>query len=121
MRRFSLPALIALALIFAGEAGAQDDQVPGFAKDVSPILETHCGDCHSGWFPSAGLRVGSLEELRKGGRSGPAVIPGKTDRGWLMYSLQQTEGRYRMPPEGPRLNAEQIETIRSWIAAGARP
>ena len=95
-------------------------QVPTYQQDVAPILERHCTSCHSGWFPSAGLRLNSLESIREGSRSGPLIVPGKADKGWLVYVLTQTEGRYRMPPEGPQVSERELQLIRDWIAAGAR-
>lgn len=93
-----------------------------FKTDVLPVLEQHCVDCHSGWFPKAGLRLDSLENLREGGPSGPTLIPGKPDKGWLPFVLRADKGRYRMPPQpAERVPAAQVQLILDWIAQGAAP
>ncbi len=93
---------------------------PSFETQVRPILERHCIDCHSGWFPDAGVDLTSREEILAGGPSGPLLVPGQPDKGWLMHTITQTSGRRRMPPDGPGLSVEEKDTLRRWIAGGAR-
>ena len=93
---------------------------PNFADDVRPVLERHCIGCHSGWFPDAGVDLDDLDGIRKGGPSGPLIVPGKPDKGWLTYTITRGKGRQRMPPQGPGPNAEERDLLRRWIAAGAR-
>jgi len=58
--------------------------------------------------------------LLKGGESGPAIVPGHSDQSRLMtLVLAGKDANEKMPPEGSRLTAEQIQKIRDWIDAGA--
>ena len=77
-------------------------------------------ECHSGWFPDGSLRLDSLENILEGGRQGPAVIPGKPDKGWLINLVKSEPGRYsKMPPGKEQLTMDQINMIKGWIVEGA--
>ena len=75
-RRGLLGALLAGALPGTGASA----EPLGFERDLRPVFERHCVECHSGWFPSGGLRLNRLENILAGGPSGPAVIPGRPDK-----------------------------------------
>ena len=92
-----------------------------FARDVRPLLDKHCTSCHSGWFPSAWLDLTDLDDILEGGKAGPLVVAGKPDKGWLMFSIRSAEGLRRMPPEGPRLSADETALLARWIEQGLRP
>lgn len=116
-----LPGMLFCVLLCSGAPGwADGGAVIRYESDIRPMFDKHCTSCHSGWFPDARLDLSSLEGVRKGGKSGPLVVAGKPDKGWLMYVLTRASGRQQMPPEGERLSAMQIQQIRDWILAGAR-
>ena len=101
-----------------GETGAGPTTLT-YANRIRPMLEPSCLGCHGRWLPQASLSMTSREGLIRGGRSGPAIVPGDSTKGWLMHTLTVDSGKYRMPPEGPRLSESQVEVIRRWIDAGA--
>ena len=87
-----------------------------FEKDVRPILKAQCFHCHGeDGETRGGLDVRLSRLLRKGGKSGPAIVPGDPSASHLLELIQSGE----MPKEKPRLPERDIETIRRWIAAGA--
>ena len=91
--------LIAILLAAPWLTPASAQSVPlSFTRDVLPVFDKYCNECHSGWFPDGGLRLNTLENIREGGRSGAAVIPGKPGKGWVPYGLNIDRGCYRMPP-----------------------
>ncbi len=55
--------------------------------------------------------------MRRGGKSGPAVIPGNPE-GSLLYRLVSGD-QPAMPMQGEPLRKLQIEAIKTWISAGA--
>ncbi len=114
-------SLMAIATAnFADNPEVKTPPAVAFEKHIKPIFQKHCIECHSGWFPAAGLRLDSVDAILKGGNSGPAVVPGSPDKGWLMYSLSGKENQgMQMPPDGKKLSAEQIRIIAEWIARGA--
>ena len=95
--------------------------VLSYTEHIHPILDKHCIQCHGRWFPKGGLRLHTVEATRKGGNSGPGVIPGEPEKGWLMFSILPRKARPPlMPPSGPYLDDEEIEQLQEWIRQGAR-
>ena len=85
-----------------------------FAKEVKPIFELRCASCHLGRGTSGGLSLSSEPTLKAGGKSGPAVIPGKSAESLLM-KLLTGQKEPRMPLSGPPLEDAQIKLIAGWI------
>ncbi len=92
-----------------------------YARDIKPILDKTCLDCHSGPKPKAQLRLDSLEHILKGGRPGKVVEPGKSAQSLLVYAVARNQAE-AMPPKGKGdpLSREMVGLIRAWIDAGAR-
>src|SRR5262245_15086759 len=85
-----------------------------FETKVRPVLASNCYECHTN-ERMGGLRVDSREALLKGGRSGPAIVPGDPDKSLLIRAVRQT-GTLKMP-KGGQLNAEEIEALVQWVKA----
>ena len=102
-----------------GVSGADREAADFFERHVRPVFAEHCYACHSGStpMPQADLRVDSRAALLKGGKSGPAIMPGDPLQSRLTQVLQATEG-VRMPPTGA-LSEVQIGYIEEWIRMGA--
>ena len=91
---------------------------PRFETDVLPIFQAHCARCHGAKPRKAELNLTSRDGAFQGSESGPVIVPGKALRQSLLLKVLR-EGR--MPPEKKdRLSDAKVETIRRWIAAGAR-
>ena len=89
-----------------------------FEKNVRPVLARQCLGCHSSpTSPMGGLRLDSRESLLKGGKRGPAVVPGKPAESLIVRAVRQTEP-LRMPPSGKLKDAE-IAALAQWIQDGA--
>src|ERR1700747_1333477 len=50
-----------------------------FAKEIKPIFEASCIKCHGRGRTKGDLSIESRETLLKGGESGPAIVPGKSE------------------------------------------
>ena len=93
---------------------------PDFLRDIAPLLEAHCLECHGPEKQSGGTRYDLRETAFGVGDSGAiAVVPGKPDESELLYRIASKDKEEQMPPKGPRLGEAEIEVIRDWIAAGA--
>jgi hypothetical protein len=91
-----------------------------FESKVRPILVGRCYACHSAATKPAGfLRVDDRTGFFRGGDSGPAVVPGKPEASLLLQRIEHADPRRRMPRESPALSAEEIATLKTWIAEGA--
>lgn len=88
---------------------------PSFEADILPILQSNCASCHGGVHKKNGLDLRSKAALLKGGKSGPAIVPGDVDKSLLWKKVTGDE----MPKEGEKLSAKEKDTLRAWIAAGA--
>lgn len=66
-------------LAFTSSGWADDPGVEFFEKKVRPVLVEHCYSCHSkdAKKQRGGLLLDTKAGLRKGGVSGPALVPGK--------------------------------------------
>jgi len=109
--------------VLGGSFAAGVERPPvDFARDVRPILQTHCWRCHGEQEQESGLRLDSATSLAEGGNSGPAVIPGKAADSALIQAVTGAKGVSRMPPpdEAPRLSDAQIDALRRWIDDGAK-
>jgi hypothetical protein len=89
-----------------------------FSREVAVIFAMHCNSCHG---EAGRLSLRSYEDMMRGGSLGPVVIPGDPDKSLLLEFIDGRRGEARrMPQNGRPLTAAQTETIRRWIAEGAR-
>ena len=112
---FPLIAIACGLSLFTMAAAAVD-----FTREVLPILEDHCFDCHGEEKQKSGLRVDSVKGLLRGGESGePLVVAGKSAESYLFKRISSLDKKDMMPPKGERLSAAQVATLRAWIDGGA--
>ncbi|MDB5311787.1 MAG: hypothetical protein JWO38_5989 [Gemmataceae bacterium] len=115
---FGLAVALTAVLAQAVRAGGPSAEgVAFFEKEVRPLLVEKCQRCHGSKKQEGGLRVDSRAALLKGGESGPAVVPGKGDKGTLLAAVRH-QGEAKMPPDG-KLADTRIEALARWIADGA--
>ncbi len=109
-------AAIGGLMVAAGCALAADSG-DFFETKVRPVLAAKCFACHTE-SQMGGLRLDSAEGVRKGGKSGPPVIPGKPEESLLIQAIRHTHARISMPPGG-KLKDEEIAAIVEWVKSGA--
>src|SRR5580765_3568585 len=105
----SVAPLILAALPLAFQIAAEARQTPAaaagpraaeyFETSVRPVLAANCYDCHAE-EKMGGLRVDSREGLLKGGKSGPALVPGDPDKSLVIEAIRQTRATLKMPKGG---------------------
>ncbi|TWT59058.1 Planctomycete cytochrome C [Thalassoglobus neptunius] len=112
-----LTAVATLSLVSSGNLLA-DEKVEFFESKIRPALIEHCYRCHSQEYSEAkgGLTVDTRNGIRRGGDSGPAVVPGKTDESLLVEAINYES--FEMPPKS-KLPPETIAHFEKWIAMGA--
>jgi hypothetical protein len=86
-----------------------------FEEDVAPILRKHCLRCHGDEKREGELDLRTRDALLKGGTSGSAILPGKSELSLLLRRIASGE----MPPEEPTLTPHEVALIRKWVDAGA--
>ncbi|HBH51853.1 MAG TPA: hypothetical protein DDY91_08180 [Planctomycetaceae bacterium] len=99
---------------------AQAEEID-FARDLRPVFERYCSECHGSEKQRGGLRLDNPAGLTAGGDSGPLFATGKPAESLLIKVLTGADGTSAMPPEGkPRPNDAERQLIHDWIAQGAR-
>lgn len=123
MKNIAVVAVLGLGIgLFAASSftvAQQSGPTPTFAEVSAILVKYHCTLCHGAAKASDGLAVDTFEGLMKGGKDGPAVIPGDPAKSEL---VKRIKGRKepRMPMNGPPwLTDAETQTIENWIAAGA--
>ncbi len=95
----------------------------GYNRDVRPILSDKCFRCHGPDSASrqAELRLDQRESAIQDRDGQRAIAPGKAAESEVFRRLTTSNPDERMPPadSGQMLTAEEVETIRRWIGAGA--
>ncbi len=112
-----LPAGAALALSVLALSSQPVPAAAGYAE-VAEIFAGSCVACHGGEDAVLGLRLDSLDGIRRGSENGPVAIPGKPEDSELVRRIKGNS-EPRMPLTGPPfLNNTQIAAIEEWVAAG---
>lgn len=89
-----------------------------YTKDVKPLLEKHCYECHGNGKQQSGLRLDLRQNALRGGDYGPVSIPGESAKSKLIHKLVDGDGGDQMPPEN-ELSRAEIGLLRAWIDQGA--
>jgi hypothetical protein len=103
------------SVVSAAPAGEGEEL---FEIKIRPILMRTCFKCHGGDKVANGLRVDTREALLKGGKRGPAIVPGNPEAGSLIQALRYADEEFRMPPK-ERLAAKTVDEFAQWIKMGA--
>jgi hypothetical protein len=107
--------------LVASTQAAEPERAAGeefFEAKVRPLLVEHCYRCHGPEKQKGGLRLDTREGARKGGESGPAIVPGKPADSRLVRAVRYTDADLRMPPS-KQLRAEQVAILEKWVELGA--
>ena len=125
MKDFQLLVPAALAMALSGCASLRDDLPVGdevkFAEHIKPILEARCLQCHNKRSMPERISFESREQAFAGGKHGRAIIPGDPDNSRMVNFINAPRDTAEaMPKIGHEISAEEAETIREWIAAGAQ-
>jgi hypothetical protein len=86
------------------------------AQSAGAILEAKCLNCH-GAARMSDLDLRQTETILKGGKRGPAIVPGKAEDS-LLYKAVKRDGDLQMPPGKLGLTPSEVAVIRDWINAG---
>src|SRR5262245_11196700 len=64
---------------------------PDFARQIAPILERRCFRCHRPDVRKGKLSLASRQDALKGGRKGPAFVPGDSKKSKLLELVSTSE------------------------------
>jgi hypothetical protein len=118
--RLTLASLAAVFVASAVPAARGDGGVEFFEKKVRPVLVQHCYKCHSAGAKKrkGGLALDTRDAARKGGDSGPAVVPGRPEASLLVRAVRHADEALKMPPAG-KLPDDIVADLEAWVRMGA--
>jgi mono/diheme cytochrome c family protein len=91
-----------------------------FQRDVQPVFERRCYECHGPNKDKGGLRFDRKATVFGGADSGKAVVvAGKSAESLLLRHITSANPDEMMPPKGERLTEAQVALIKKWIDGGA--
>ncbi|HQR08505.1 MAG TPA: DUF1553 domain-containing protein [Gemmatales bacterium] len=112
-------SLVITALLILSCSVHADDLVD-YVRDIRPIFDKHCINCHGPTKQRSGFRLDVKPEAIKGGNTfKPAIIPGKATESPLIHLVTGKHKDLIMPPKGERLTDKEIKMLTAWIDAGA--
>ena len=115
----TVPSALMLLVLAGGPLPAEE--AVDYLRDVRPVLERHCYDCHGPEEQEGGLRLDIRARVQRGGDAyGPAVIPGNAAESPLLQFVSDPDADLVMPPEGERLSTDELAVLTRWIEEGAR-
>ena len=93
---------------------------PDYLGEIRPLFRERCFACHGALKQKGGLRLDTVERMRRGGDSGPAFVARDASASALVQRIEARDAGERMPPEheGELFSPEQISRVRAWIDAG---
>ena len=81
--------------------GIHADENVDFVREIQPILQKACVQCHGAEKQKGKLRLDTREALLKGGEDGKAVEPGNPDKSDIFRRITLPEDDDdAMPPKG---------------------
>jgi len=90
-----------------------------FTRDVQPLFQKHCIECHGAEKQEGGYRLDNKRVAFEGGDShAPNIVPGKSAESPLIRFVAGMDEEMRMPSEGKPLTAEEVGVLRAWIDQG---
>ena len=114
-----LNLIFASALLLGNVQGKAQTKVD-FVKDIQPILQKSCIECHGPEKQKGKLRLDSKEASFKGGKDGVVIVPKEADKSELYRRITLPRDHDDiMPNKGEPLTKAQTDLIRDWINQGA--
>jgi len=112
--------ILACGLVVVLRAPASAADKVDFVRDIQPLFKERCVACHGEQKQKSGLRLDIKAAALKGGESyGAVIVAGRSADSAMIQLVTEAGNDLRMPPDGPRLTAEQIALLKRWIDEGA--
>ncbi len=111
MRPTFSTTLLSLCVATSSASAAPVD----FAHQIVPILEQHCVACHGGDEAEGGFSLNTRASFL----DDQVASPGDPDDSYFLQLITDPDPDYQMPPpDKPRVEPGQIETLRAWVRDG---
>src|SRR2546425_8429628 len=107
----------AMGFILLIALAARTEDKVNYQGHVLPLIEANCSKCHNADKKKADLELTSYQGALKGSGSGVVLVSGNLDGSKLWKALTHAEEPF-MPPNRPKLDDKDLETIKKWIVGG---
>jgi mono/diheme cytochrome c family protein len=87
-----------------------------FARQVLPIFQANCAECHGTEKKEVSLGLTTYEDVMTGSEYGTVIEAGDPDASLLVEMVTAGE----MPQDAPALEEDEVALIRAWIQQGAQ-
>ncbi len=94
-------------------------EAPDFRDEIAPLLNKYCVGCHNDDDAEGKLSFESFASLQKGGRSGPALMPGDSSSSRLIRVLTGAAEPAMPPEDEPVPTKDEVAALVAWINSGA--
>jgi uncharacterized membrane protein len=87
-----------------------------FAKDILPLTQRLCFNCHGGQQTSRALNLKSYDSFMSGSQNGPILSVGDAANSLVVKLVASGI----MPQGGTKLTPAEVQLLTDWINAGAK-
>ena len=116
----SVATLAGVATLVVGFAATAIGFQVDYVREVRPVLEKHCYECHGPGNQEAGLRLDVRSSAFKGGENyGPSIVAGSAIDSPIIQFVSRADADLQMPPDSERLSAAEVATLTKWVDEGA--
>lgn len=119
------PAITAIyTVMIIGIYNCAHQQV-NYEKDIAPILDTRCVECHTApdgyGFLQTGLKLNSYDDLMLGTYYGPVIVAGDSQRSILNKIIEGRAGKMKsiLHEQGKDLTEQEVKILQRWVDQGA--
>lgn len=123
---FALSAALTIPTVAADKfPAASTKSGVTFDKEIKPLFQKACIDCHGATKTKGGVRYDTREGALKGGKHGSGIVVGESAKSKLIADISSVDGKGPwMPPQKksklPPLTNEEVGLVRAWIDQGAK-
>src|SRR5687768_5502219 len=86
-----------------------------FARDIQPIFEASCVQCHARGKSKGNFSIETRADFLTGGDAGAPAMAGKSAESYVIEMVSGLNPEIVMPQKGKKLSAEQVALFRAWI------
>jgi len=125
--RLSFIALVGTGAVHAKLPPALVAQLPApvsrridFAKDIQPIFEASCVQCHARGKNKGNFSLETRADFLEGGDAGAPAVAGKSAESAVVAMISGLDPEILMPKKGKKLTSDQVAVFRAWIDQGLK-
>ncbi len=112
------PAVAKLPPERAAQLPAPATRPVDFAKDIQPIFEASCVQCHARGKAKGSFSLETRADFLAGGDTGAPAAAGKSAESLVVEMISGLDPEIVMPKKGKKLTRDQVAVFRAWIDQG---